>query len=318
MKKILLTILFSANVFALETDNYLAWEIELEDSSQKINQYLEEQIQIGLSEANAKKDFQSCFDVTKKIASRFKAKFVHDNPVEKWLRLNLEHGQYYPDTMNYVLSSIYRSPYRFYIPKFGLAQNIKVNHIYFGMDKLTHFTWTARNYFLIFIKEIKNQKSESEATQAAIQFGFLDELTLHGFWASGVYSYADLEANYQGLLFYKNFCFSGKDNYLKLNEKEKWELVRLPRIEEYVSPKWDESYNLSYYLPENWTKIAPSLATKYCSLRHAPKVVQRFNYYRNFKPKSFSENYIDSLHKQNNFFTPFDKNQSLKNLCPMN
>lgn len=127
----------------------------------------------------------SCQEVTKEIASVFRARRVHDNPIEKWLFKNLDPEEFYPITIFYVEDSIFRDLYRFYIPAFGLAPNVRINGVNLGMDKLTHWSSTGRHYFSIFVTEKALGASDFEATLSAIHYGILDELTLHGYWARG-------------------------------------------------------------------------------------------------------------------------------------
>jgi hypothetical protein len=318
MKMLLIFLSLSLNAFSLETDNYLTWGTELKDSSEKINLYLKKEINKALSEINSGSKPLTCFEVTSKIALKFRARFVHDNPIETWLLKNSDSNEFYPETRDYIEKSIYRLPYRFYLSSFGLAPNIQVNNIYFGMDKLTHFTSTGRHYFTIFHGKMKQFHSLEKAEKASIDYGLLDELTLHGFWASGVFSYADLEANYQGLQFYKNFCFNKNKNYLGINGENKWVLIKSPRIEDYVSPLWDETFNPSYFLPKNWKKILPTIKNEYCSMRKENEVRNRIQYYKEINRSSFSEHYIQSLKKQDSLSTPFDTHQTLANACKEN
>jgi hypothetical protein len=230
--------------------------------------------------------------MTKLIARDFASHLVHDNPVENWLFERLTLKEMYPGNMDYVQGSIYREPYRFYIPWFGLAPNIQVNGYYFGTDKLSHFASTGMIYFKTFLKTIRAEKSEEEAKKAAISWGIRDENTLHGYWASGVFSYADLEANYQGLLFYRKFC-EGKKSYLKQNEYGEWELSIHPEIKDFISGYWDESFELSYRLPENWSKVSKVIKARYCEVESS--VRDRFSYYSKTSERSFSRKYLDTL-----------------------
>ena len=119
MKMLLLLLTLSINAFSLETDNYLTWDLELRDSSEKINLYLKNEINIALNQVNSGSKTLSCFEVTSKIASRFRARLVHDNPIETWLLNNLDSSEFYPTTRDYIKESIYRVPYRFYLSSFG-------------------------------------------------------------------------------------------------------------------------------------------------------------------------------------------------------
>jgi hypothetical protein len=190
----------------------------------------------------------------------------------------------YPHTLFYVPESIYRDPFRIYIPYFGLAPNIQVKGFYFGTDKLSHFASTGRIYYNVFKRTSKLEK--------AISWGIRDEKTLHGFWPSGVFSYADLEANYQGFLFYYGLCH-GKKPYLEFEDSQ-WTLRREFRIEHYVSGLWDESYLESYRLPKNWEKVKIVLADKYCVQRNSELVRSRFHYYDTHLPVRSSMRYLKS------------------------
>ncbi len=142
MKILLLALILPMTAVALETDNYIVWGQELKDSSSHINHFFSENIELALQNIPLHAD-KSCVQMTKLIAKDFASHLVHDNPVENWLFKRLTSQEMYPENMNYVHGSIYREPYLFYIPWFGLAPNIQVNGFYFGTDKLSHFNYLA-------------------------------------------------------------------------------------------------------------------------------------------------------------------------------
>jgi hypothetical protein len=92
---------------------------------------------------------------------------------------------------------------RFYLKYSGLSPNLQINGYYLGADKLSHFASTGRRYLKRYLKKKKKGFSEEDSVQAAIRYGLLNEASVLGWWASGVFSYADMEANYQGLVYYK-------------------------------------------------------------------------------------------------------------------
>lgn len=310
MKIILLALLLPLSSLALETDNYIVWGQELKDSSSHIDHYFHESIEIALQKIPSHQE-RTCEEMTKLIARDFKSRFVHDNPVENWLFKRLTSEEIFPESMSYVHGSIYREPYLFYIPWFGLAPNIQVNGHYFGTDKLSHLASTGMTYYRIFHKELKKGKSPDAATRAAIHWGIRDEKSVHGFWASGVFSYADLESNYQGLLFYRNFC-EGKKPYLEKTPEGEWSLARTPRIKDYVSGYWDETFELSYRLPENWDKVKREIK-RYCQDALSSEVQERKRWYKN-SPESFSRKYLRSLMAEGKLPSP-EVSQSPEVLC---
>lgn len=310
MKILLLALIFPLTALALETDNYIVWGQELKDSSEHINHYFSENIELALQSIPDHQN-KSCEEMTKIIAKDFASFLVHDNPVENWLFRKLTSQEMYPTSMNYVHGSIYREPYLFYIPWFGLAPNIQVNNFYFGTDKLSHFASTGMIYFRRFLKEKSLGRSEDGAIQAAIHWGIRDEKTVHGFWASGVFSYADLESNYQGFLFYRNFC-EGKKPYLKQSTDGSWELKHRPDIKQYVSGFWDETFELSYRLPENWKKVRKEIR-RYCPDYMTNDVQGRLKYYQKSQA-SYSRKYLNSLAAEKLTPSPMDT-QSFASVC---
>lgn len=303
----LILILIPAVAQALETDNYLSWGIELRDSSGEINRFFREGIRNSLRKID-RHDEKSCAQMTELIGKDFASFLVHDNPVENWLFSVLSSDEMYPMGINYVEESIYRIPFRFYIPLFGLAPNIQVKDFYFGTDKLSHFASTGMIYYKIFRKELAAGSSGADAERKAIDWGIRDEKSVHGYWASGVFSYADLECNYQGLRFYRKFCESDSPYLQKKNHE--WVLAVSPDIRDFVSAFWDETFEPSYLLPENWAKVAPILREYYCPRRTEPSVEGRFSYYQK-SAGSFSRDYLRKL--QENRIIP--RPQSFAQLC---
>ncbi|MFL5785668.1 MAG: hypothetical protein ACJ76H_13715 [Bacteriovoracaceae bacterium] len=307
----LFMIFFSLSGYALETDNYFVWNKELRDSSSYIDRYFEEKISEALTTITSP-ETKTCEQVTIEIAHNFASHLVHDNPVENWLFSVLSAEEIIPATLNWVEESIYREPYMFYIPWFGLAPNIQVNGFYFGTDKLSHFASTGMIYYKIFQRELSKTKNTDLALKAAIDWGVRDEKSVHGFWASGVFSFADLESNYQGLRFYRNFC-EGNSPYLQKKPSGHWSLSNKPAIKDFVSGLWDESFNLSYRLPDNWEKVKSAISA-YCELSHSPEVKERMKYYSQKIPVSFSQNYLEDLKTSGGAPSP-EPSQSFVGLC---
>lgn len=315
MKAFLIILLLTPlqSSLALETDNYIVWGRELQDASPAINTYFRNEIESVLIQNSSKQ--LNCLEITALIGERFRSRLVHDNPVENHLMdiLRAEQDEIFPQGLKYVPESIYRDPYRFYIPFFGLAPNIQVGGFYFGTDKLSHFASTGRIYFEEFLAAIKKGHSQKSAELAAIEWGIRDENTVHGYWASGVFSFADMEANYQGLQFYRRLCYDQKDSYLKQNADGSWFLRKKPDISHYVDGNWDESYLESYRLPGNWEKVRPVIQKEYCHLIHSTEVTdRRARYFKNSKI-SPSMKYLQT--QKENGSVPDPSSQSLSRLC---
>ena len=302
--------LISFSCSALETDNYLVWQRSLKDSSSHINQYFFENINDALNEISNHE--MGCDQITREISKRFTSRLVHDNPVENWLFSVLDGEEIYPLHLNYVEESIYRDPYRFYIPWFGLAPNIQVNGYYFGTDKLSHFASTGMQYYKIYAHELEQKLSPSQALKKAIEWGILDEKSIHGYLSSGILSYADLESNYQGFRFYQDFC-QGQHPYLQKSEG-KWKLAIAPDIKKYVNGYWDETFETSYRLPGNWKKVREVIKQNYCNLSQSDKVTARMKYYLTTSRPGPSVLYLNKL-KQSGKLPDPSITQSIQQLC---
>lgn len=106
-----------------------------------------------------------------------------------------------------------------------LNPTMKVNGICIGSDKLGHFFQQGFDYFLI------TQQSGKTVADAE-EFGERTEGGGFGLTTTGVFSNADLEANRQGLKFYKD---------LVANPSMAFDIAS------YISSSWNEESNPSFY-----------------------------------------------------------------------
>lgn len=301
---------FSAH--ALETDNYLTWDKNLPDSTADVNKLIQDQIEDVLSKTSPKQDI-SCKQITFRIANRFKTtpgkklfeNYIQDNLSEKM----------YPSNPYYLQESIFRNTSRFYLSRSGLSPNLHANGIYFGVDKLSHFGSTGRRYLKHYLKKLKKGYSPEEAEKSAIRLGLSNELRILGLWPSGVFSYGDVEANYQGFLFYKKLCLDEKDTYLE-KAGGSWKLAKIPDIRDYVSPYWDETFNHSFLGHGMWNVTSKIIKAEYCSLRSSEIVVNRFKLYSERIHTSNSLTYVKELQSLGHKLAPDpSETQSIQKLC---
>lgn len=290
---ILTGILLTLNSYALETDNYLAWEVVLPDSREAINEFMTSKIEEALKSANESNRDVSCEAITFKIAKKFRTS-PGSKSLETFVAENLDKENIYPNTPKFLELSILAKT-RFYLKYSGLSPNLQIDGFYFGADKLSHFASTGRRYIKHYLKKISQGLSEEEAQKSAIRYGLLNEASVLGWWASGVFSYGDMEANYQGFLFYKRMCLDQENTYLSRDENGKWKLVERPDLKDYVSGYWDESFNQSYFSPTSWPEVKKSIQKKYCDMKAASVVADRMNYYAQDDHNSFSLDYIREL-----------------------
>ena len=85
-----------------------------------------------------------------------------------------------------------------------LSPTIHLHRVYFGTDKLGHFFEQGYEYYEEYRTELARSRDETLAVRKAIRHGVTQEKTYYGMLVDGVYSNADLAANYAGFQFYLN------------------------------------------------------------------------------------------------------------------
>ncbi len=309
---ILFSLSASGRALALETDNYLAWEVTLPDSGEEFNKFFGERIEHALAEVNSLNRPVSCEAMSYRIAAEFKT-ILGTNPIEDFAHTELT-GMVFPVEEKFVQESILNET-RFYLQFTGLAPNVQINGVYLGLDKLAHFASTGRRYFKRYLKRLRAGDTETEATQSAIRYGLLNEASVLGWWASGVFSYGDMEANYQGLRFYQKLCFDQKDPYLSQDERGKWSVAKKLDLKAFVNPYWDESYNPSFYTRSSWPLVRAAIVRRYCAIKSSTRVQERMRHYDSFAHRSFSLDYIRELQEAGHRHAPIPAQQTTPTLC---
>jgi hypothetical protein len=125
---------------------------------------------------------------------------------------------------------------------FGVGPTIKVNDQLIGSDKMGHFLSQGRKFY--------RRYSKSEIESQAAEHSAYTERALFGQMTTGVYSNADLVANYEGFLFYRSLfednIIPGKKAILTWQENE-WVIVRSFTWADHVNEYWDEALNINHY-----------------------------------------------------------------------
>lgn len=125
---------------------------------------------------------------------------------------------------------------------FGIGPSFRVAGVLIGSDKLGHFLSQGRKFWR------RWQRSHDEAA-AARQSAFT-ERAIFGAATTGVYSNADLVANYEGHRFYRSLfeddIVPGKPAIL-MRSGAGWRIQREFDFADYVNPWWDEALNPNAY-----------------------------------------------------------------------
>jgi hypothetical protein len=127
---------------------------------------------------------------------------------------------------------------------FGVGRSFKVNGVMVGSDKFGHFVSIGRKYFR---RELRGWSREKILAQGAFA-----ESWLWGYFTTGVFSNADLVANYEGWLFYKSLyednVIPGKPAIL-IRKDGRWLQQRPFSWADHITEYWDEALNPSYNVP---------------------------------------------------------------------
>jgi hypothetical protein len=191
-----------------------------------------------------------------------------------------------------------------------MARTIRVGEVYLGIDKIGHFFGFGRRYFERYTRYRAHGMGEEEALGKTVRWGIAQESTMVGGLVDGIFSHGDLEANYQGFLMARDLCGGTEPRIERVDGK--WRLVRPIDIAQYITPGFDESYNLSHYWGARKRHVIERLRAEYCDKRSLPQVQARFARYRQWTP-SFSQQYIEA------YFDKKGKNpqklQSMELIC---
>ncbi len=125
---------------------------------------------------------------------------------------------------------------------FGVGPTIKVNEQLIGSDKLGHFLSQGRKFYRRYLKYLDEAKAAEHSAYT--------ERALFGQMTTGVYSNADLVANYEGLLFYRSLfednIIPGKPAILAWTG-ENWVIQRSFTWADHVNEYWDEALNVNHF-----------------------------------------------------------------------
>ncbi len=293
-------------VHAGETDQFLTWEIELRDSAPAFNEYLDEEIRHFVARSNRKN--RRIEDVDQFTQALFRHLFqgLHASRVRRWLNNSDEVDRFPADEISdfaYQRRSVFRRPaFPFVLP---MAQTIRVGEVYCGIDKIGHMLGFGRRYHQIYGRHRERGVSHDEALEKTVQWGLRHESSVVGKLVDGIFSHGDLEANYQGLRL--ALAFSGGPSPLFYREEGRWQYRGDLDIRDYITPDFDESYNLNHYAAWRHKQVAPELLKHYRDGAEGHIVRARFERYREGWHPSRSKEIIDA------YFS--DRGETPQHLC---
>ncbi len=297
---------------ALETDQYLAWEQPLADSREAVNTFVNQGIERVLERLERRRREIPCQAIPHRVYRHLFGslisspirRFAHGHPAVE--RIPGSEVGYW----GYLKASVYRRPaFPFLLP---MSRTIEVAGVRLGADKLGHMFGFGRRYYARYLRARRRGLSEEEAVRRVVLWGIRMERIFVGGLSDGVFSYADLEANFQGLRLARALC-EGDRPHLQRGTGG-WRLARPVDLGDYVNPYFDESYNTNHYPRYRWKRVRPILVEEVCPRRHQPAVEARMRRYRQLEGTNPSRRAIAAYFARRGRDPQAE--QSLAAICP--
>jgi hypothetical protein len=246
---IFLSVLLFAQVpiaFAMETDQYNLPPVPLADIGDEVTQYVADNIEEAIKRLNAQIALhQGCLDAPAAKDTRC-GSVEHESQKLAYLRSNdalakevflpLGDGNIFVSKSGQWMNShrFSHSPERYkaeytesiYIAELidyaTLSPTVRLYGVEFGTDKIDHMFQQGYKYYRLYRDAVRGGRTPEEAQKQAVKWGQMTERTYYGLLVSGVYSNADLAANFAGLRFYQ-----GLSQPLEINGKTRPAMLAL-------------------------------------------------------------------------------------------
>ena len=222
---------------AYETDQFTNRLLPIEDSTvlldRRVNQTIEDLV---AGWKGPRKDWKAVQFIYNDIGGRHWV-----DKIERWAMKSEEVERLQPSRRN----SIYQGQ-PIYATRvagmFGVGPTIKLNGQLIGPDKLGHFLSQGRKFYRRYLKYLDESKAAEHSAYT--------ERALFGQMTTGVYSNADLVANYEGYRFYRSLfeddIVPGKPAILAWQD-DGWVIQRPFTWADHVNEYWDEALNINHY-----------------------------------------------------------------------
>jgi hypothetical protein len=271
----LLGVLFVWPLQAMETDQYNLPPVPLEDVGDEVSEYVEKSLYRAVAKVNGDIAFyQECINTAAvkegcRSAEKANKKVMYlrsNDAVAKELYEILGEGNIFVSHIGQWMNSHqFRSSPSSYKAEYlesifiaepidyaTLSPTVKLFGVEFGTDKLDHFFQQGYRYYKIEKKAAAKGSTPHEAAKKAINWGQMTERTYFGLLVSGVFSNADLYANYAGMRFYQGLTRDDQTrSAILVLDNGKWKLdaanLRENLIKPFISEHLNEALNPSGY-----------------------------------------------------------------------
>lgn len=272
--------LISSLGFSAEVDQFTHRHLSLQDSSKVINQQINNYIRKSIATINDRSE--GCHpeklykEMQKYLQNHINGEIVafieHESAIDKFITT--------PD------DSIYREWTMwdgFILARPGASTSplamsplIRVKDQVIGVDKLEHLFDRGYAYF-------KDHYLEKKSMEETLIDGIWWEKALYGGkkWGTGVFSYGDLAANFNGLRFWNDVLGNHRDvlgrqikPYISC-ENNQWKQLNLVDISNYIDASYDEAINCSKFATSK-TADKVMLQLNHLGIKHCPLSSRQF------------------------------------------
>ncbi len=238
---------------AAEIDSVTGRSAELRDSASRLEARVNDFLREGVKRANEREKGCDPGDLYKQIRRAISFPFIGHSIAE---RLNAAEDL---DRRRVPLrDSIYRDLGIFdaiSVHLKDLSSVVRVGDQLVGVDKFGHFFVQGWKYFEI-------AYLDGKGIEKALAWGEASERTYFGLYTTGIYSHADLTANFEGMRFWLRVLGQAEDPlergyffnrpYVKCGKRfwtrePHWRVKRKVRLGDFLSAGWDEGVNCSHY-----------------------------------------------------------------------
>lgn len=285
MRKLILIIslILSRFLFASEVDNFTTFYEPLSDAVPRLNQMTNSMLTEAMNEAN-----RESTECSQEVLAEKIDKYL--GGAATWAKLELainkdqdDGVQDYQTVWIHKSESVYKEWNLIEAPSLFIDQltattspAVQIGDIQVGTDKIGHFLGVGYLYYKTYLASLRQNRSEQEAIDNALLFGEFAEKSYFGYVATGVYSFSDLVANFEGFQFYLNLekAYQGKTALFRCNSSNQWEVNRDFDWHDYINDAWNEAINCSFFrtstMGQKVDQQVSALESRYGKKFHCP------------------------------------------------
>ena len=250
---LILALALAAPLTAAEIDSVTSRDAKLRNSVRRMNSRINAFIRDGVKRANQRERGCDEADLYRQMKKAIVSPFIGHALAE---RLNAAEDL---DSRRVRFDeSIYRDLGVFEalsVHLKDLSAVVRLDDHLIGVDKFGHFFVEGWEYF-------ETAYRDGEGVDAAMAWGDRAERTYFGLYTTGIYSYADLAVNFEGMRFWLRVLGQQQDPFERgrlfnrpyvacgkrfWTRRPYWRVKRSFRIQDYVGGAWDEAKNCSRY-----------------------------------------------------------------------